>query len=101
MSTIASIAKKEDDFLCFRWGGEEYVFVGKITDNIHQIYKKLDAFRRTIENYSFNYKGHVLKVTMTIGLVPYESGMTGDNWFTSADRKLYDGKHSGKNKVVL
>jgi PleD family two-component response regulator len=75
--------------------------MGKTTDNIQQAYKKLDAFRQTIENHSFNYKGHVIKVTMTIGLAAYESGMTGDNWFTCVDQKLYDGKHSGKNKVVL
>jgi diguanylate cyclase (GGDEF)-like protein len=101
LSTIASLAQKEEDVLCCRWGGEEYIFMGKITDNINQVYKRLDVFRQSIESYSFNYKGYVIKVTMTIGLVAYEPGMTGDNWFTCADQKLYDGKHSGKNKVVL
>ncbi len=98
---IASLAKEEEDLLCCRWGGEEYIFIGRYFGDIELAQKRLDNFRRKVEGYPFSFEGKNLKVTMTIGLAAYEPGMNRDGWLSKADQKLYCGKQNGKNQVVV
>ena len=93
------IAKK--DVLCCRWGGEEFLYVGRITeDEGFDPFSFLDEFRKEIEGYPFDYEGRKFNVTMTFGLSFLKGGKDIDAAITDADEKLYAGKHSGKNKVV-
>ncbi|MBO4310876.1 MAG: diguanylate cyclase [Lachnospiraceae bacterium] len=83
-----------------RWGGEEFLFC--FTDlNLEQSYNVLDEMRRLIETRRFLFKENDIKVTLTIGLEEYYhiSGIEGT--ISSADKKLYEGKHSGRNRVVM
>ena len=61
---------------------------------------RLDQLRKSIEEHDFNYEGTHLKVTVTIGVAEYRQGDSIDEWIDSADMKLYEGKRSGKNRVV-
>ncbi len=47
------------------------------------------------------YDGNRIKLTITIGAAPYLENQTIDDWISAADKKLYIGKHSGKNQVVI
>ena len=85
-----------------RWGGEEFLISDWTSeDTAHVTQELLDHIRREIEKYPFKYEEQSLRMTMTIGAAWYKDGMTAAEWVNVADMKLYDGKTSGKNKVVM
>lgn len=88
-----------DTEIC-RWGGEEFLIVGKGND-LDKAYTLLDTFRKTIENYTFSDKGTDVKLTITIGLAAFEPDISMTEWINIADKKLYAGKYGGKNQVVV
>ena len=98
IARIASLNSK-DDFVS-RWGGEEFVVISKIDDDINNTVSKIDRIRLTIFENSFEYDAKALKCTVTIGVAKYEDDVTIDDWIKRADENLYHGKHSGKNKTV-
>ena len=82
-----------------RWGGEEFLFC--FSDlNLEQSVNILDGMRRVIETRKFLYKENEIRITITIGVEEYYhiSGIEGT--ISSADKKLYEGKQSGRNRVV-
>ncbi len=101
LKTIADIAKNNslDDFVS-RWGGEEFVVISKIEENIENTIKKLDNIRIEIENYNFKYKNKNIHSTITIGIASYEENDTLDSWISRADKNLYFGKNNGKNQTI-
>ena len=96
---IAEIAKNnsKDDFVS-RFGGEEFILITKIDENAEA---KIESLRRKIEDHIFKLNDIDIHATVTIGVSRYEDGMSIDDWIMKADKKLYDGKTSGKNKVVF
>ena len=101
LQTIASIAKDNslDDFVV-RWGGEEFIIISKIDESLENTYNKLDGIRNKIDSYQFEYNNKKLHCDITMGIAPYEDGCTLDDWISKADKKLYEGKNNGKNKIV-
>ena len=83
-------------FVC-RYGGEEFVAVVN-SDNYFEV---LENLRKTFENEVFEFEGKQHKITITIGATVYEKDMTLEKWVSSADERMYLGKNSGKNKVVI
>jgi diguanylate cyclase (GGDEF)-like protein len=61
----------------------------------------LENLRKTFENEVFEFEGKEHKITITIGATVYEKDMTLEKWVSSADERMYLGKNSGKNKVVI
>ena len=53
-----------------------------------------------MEQHHFLYEQQDLHLTITIGVAKYEEGMSLDEWVDTADKKLYIGKKSGKNRMV-
>jgi diguanylate cyclase (GGDEF)-like protein len=53
-----------------------------------------------VAEHPFWYEEQKLRVTVTIGFACYEEGQSLNEWINRADVKLYEGKCSGKNKVV-
>lgn len=82
-----------------RWGGEEFLFTFE-NMNIHQAYATLEILRLQIEKYNFQYKDQALKITMTFGVEEYSQIIGIESTISKADQKLYEGKKSGRNKVV-
>lgn len=82
-----------------RWGGEEFllIFEGK---NIEESLKILEDIMDDIRNMENEYDGQKVKVTMTFGLT---CGNTDDVTvlLRSADEKLYEGKTTGRNRIIL
>ena len=83
-----------------RWGGEEFLVIGRIGDGMESQLGLLERARRTIERHSLWYEEHRICVTVTLGVEPYNEGYTASEWINSADEKLYEGKKNGKNQVV-
>ncbi len=96
---VAEIAKNNssDDFVS-RFGGEEFIVITKIDDNA---VNKIDDIRRKIEEHIFKFEDKSIHATITIGVSKYDEGMSVDDWIMRADKRLYEGKTSGKNKVVM
>ena len=82
--------------LC-RWGGEEFLIC---TDGVSLDTSILELFRQAVERRKFTYEGIQLKLTITIGVANYEPGQSLDKWIQHADDNLYEGKRTGKNKIV-
>ena len=98
LKRIAEIASEvlTNSFVC-RYGGEEFVMVLNETE----AKDKLETFRKAIENEIFKFEKEEVKVTVTIGAAKYVADSTLENWIELADKNMYLGKKSGKNKVVM
>lgn len=105
LKTVAEIIKEScSDHIVCRWGGEEFLIV--VADPVrdesrNSVPALLEDIRRTIADKDFVYNDDtVINLTVTIGVAFYQSGQTVDEWINVADGRLYDGKQTGKNKVI-
>lgn len=80
-----------------RWGGEEFVILGMRSEVSEDVLEKL---RGNIAKIVFEYEEKRLSVTVTIGVSGFSPEYTTDTWVSAADKNLYIGKQSGKNRVV-
>lgn len=87
-----------------RWGGEEFVLVGReegAPGGEKSSRKVPESIRRKMEEKNFVYEGQSIKRTITIGMAEYVENQSIDDWINAADQKLYIGKNSGKNRLVV
>lgn len=82
-----------------RWGGEEFLFVLKGSEV--ECRKKTEIMRSAIEKIDFYYKNRRVKFTMTFGVQEHRLEMNIERTISMADDKLYKGKESGKNCVIV
>lgn len=82
-----------------RWGGEEFLLVFE-NMNLEKAHQLLQEILNDIRSLESEYNGHAVKVTMTFGLTP---GNTSDinALLRSADEKLYAGKATGRNCIMV
>lgn len=105
LKSVAEMIKEicGDRIVC-RWGGEEFVIVGSDDypdDKYGSPENLLEEIGKSVAIRSFEYNEKItVNMTVTIGLARYREGQTLDEWINLADRRLYRGKHSGKNQVV-
>lgn len=83
----------------FRWGGEEILIL--FNTNANYAYNSSERIRKGIEKNIVNYNETEIKITATLGLSVYRTGMSFQDMFTIADENLYKGKKQGKNKIIL
>ena len=88
------------DCVISRWGGEEFLILveGTVGGNGQEL---LERLREKVQNSNIVFEEKEIKVTLTAGLSDKDRNVSLDKWIMSADEKLYSGKHSGKNKVVV
>lgn len=82
-----------------RWGGEEFLAFLPETD-CSGAALLAERIRAAIEQEVFAYEGHQIRMTVTIGISDYLPGKTIDTLINEADMALYEGKNSGRNRVV-
>ena len=96
---ISKACKEDKHAVACRWGGEEFllIFAGKNGD---EAYLETEKLRTYIMNHPVTVKDSVINVTMTYGLAEYDFSGNIENTIKEADKKLYTGKESGRNRVV-
>lgn len=96
-SALADFMK--DKGTASRWGGEEFLLMFD-DDNGDEVYIQVEKLRSIIEKTEITYDNKQIPVTMTFGLQEYTSYQPLDYTINNADKKLYQGKQTGRNKVV-
>ena len=101
LKRVAEIATTvlNDSFVC-RYGGEEFVVVLS-DDEQHSFFDRLEVLRKNVEKEKFEFEKVKINITITIGVVNYIEGTSLEKWVEAADKKMYSGKNSGKNKTVI
>ena len=88
---------RETDYVC-RWGGEEMLLLIKAEKDV--ACHVAERIREDVEKTRVTVNGHNIGVTMTLGVSSYKPGDNIRSMVQKADICLYEGKNSGKNKVV-
>ncbi len=95
--TLRNNIKASDDII--RYGGEEFVVIAYRCDFIES--KKLgERLRKSIEKIKFKNIPE-LKITVSIGIAPYEPKEDISEAIQKADRAMYKAKMLGKNRVEI
>ncbi len=82
----------------FRWGGEEFLVLLPVPKE--EMVRQIEQIRCQIEKLEFASGLTKFGVTMTFGVAENHALMSCHQVVSSADRRLYVGKRSGKNQVV-
>ncbi len=82
-----------------RWGGEEFLVVLPGTD-VHHAKRLAERLRQRVGELSIAADDTPFGVTMTLGVANLLPGETSEQAIARADTALYDGKRSGRNRVV-
>lgn len=97
-SEILLSSIREIDFAA-RFGGEEFVCLLVNTD-VEKAVKVTERIRLKFSTYNFNDISPSLHATVSIGVSNFKQFSTIQETLTSADRRMYHAKKSGRNKVV-
>lgn len=83
-----------------RWGGEEFLL---LYDNLelNAAHAETEQLLQEIRSMAVDYEGQTIHITMTFGLA--EGGVNTNirTLLQTADAKLYEGKESGRNRIVI
>lgn len=83
-----------------RWGGEEFLFVFNDA-NGEKASAYLTELLEKIRKYDFTYYDEHIPLTMTFGMVEYTKEQGVASAIVEADKKLYQGKDAGRNRIVF
>lgn len=84
----------------FRWGGEEFLLVLPERD-LENTRCCLEGLIEEIRAAEFVSEGVKIKVTMTFGGAERDSHETYEQAINRADELLYNGKQSGRNRIIM
>lgn len=97
-ATIMADSLRETD-VTGRWGGEEFLILLPETDET-TAYKVAENIRKTVEESEVEYDGEIIKFTISIGIKYFENNELEINeLLNQVDKKLYQAKSEGRNKV--
>lgn len=83
-----------------RWGGEEFVSIILNVDR-ERLFDVANRMRMLIEQSVMTIGSDLIKVTVSIGATMANSEDTVEDIIRRADRLMYHGKISGKNRVII
>ncbi|WP_243361297.1 GGDEF domain-containing protein [Fundidesulfovibrio terrae] len=82
-----------------RWGGEEFLLFLPATGQ--EVASGIaERIRRSIRERAYSYDGRTLRLTATFGVSTVRGGESVTEVIRRADEALYEGKRSGRNRVV-
>jgi diguanylate cyclase (GGDEF)-like protein len=84
-----------------RVGGEEFAIV-MLNTRSNEAYDKAEAFRLQIAQMDFEYNGHKIPVTVSLGIAELENHRQSlDELVIFADDALYRSKNNGRNQTTI
>lgn len=86
-----------------RYGGEEFTVIMPLTTRDGMV-TVAERVRARVEEASCNWEGNELKVTISLGCASLEtaqSQLDGERLIEAADKKLYEAKEGGRNRVAI
>lgn len=99
-SALVKSTIRKDDIFC-RYGGEEFVILLPSTD-AKTAYELAERIRGLFENHKFDIQGNIIKQTISMGVSQLIPKMQGpDSLLEDADKKLYQSKTDGRNRVTI
>lgn len=85
--------------LAARWGGEEFLLLFPDC-NGDDAYVKLEHIGRKIKDMRVGKEDAEIGITMTFGLAEYDYSGELEDTIKEADRKLYQGKEQGRDRII-
>jgi diguanylate cyclase (GGDEF)-like protein len=99
LATLIRTAVRKDELLA-RYGGEEFALVLPEADPMQAI-RACERVRQVIETHAFVHDGQRIPVTVSVGLATTGGDVASvEDLFAIADRKLYEAKIGGRNRVA-
>jgi len=89
---------RKTDF-AFRYGGEEFLVILSNAD-IRNSSHIAEQIRKKLETVNFALKGNSFNVTASFGIASFENTDDAESVIKKADKRLYNAKETGRNKVV-
>lgn len=87
--------------LLARLGGEEFGILLRDSDTAHAV-PLVEQLRAQIAQHPLDYRGEQIPLSATFGMAEWpRDGSDGDQLYRCADRRLYCGKHQGRNQLVF
>lgn len=84
-----------------RWGGEEFVALLPETDSAGAA-NIAERLRKSVADNSFEFGGHKIGFTVSIGIAQYRSTETSvEGPLSRADQAVYDAKKAGRNRIAV
>ncbi len=99
VSKTLSDSVREMDIVA-RWGGEEFLVVMPNTP-VPGSELVAERLRSRVEMLELHVNGQALHVSITMGVALLNAGESCEQAIARADRALYDGKHAGRNRVMM
>ncbi|WP_019614508.1 diguanylate cyclase [Psychromonas ossibalaenae] len=91
---------RSEDF-CIRFGGEEFLIVGVFADAQTTI-DIAERIRTDVSQLLFSAEKKTFQVTLSAGIALYDNkSETFDDTIKRADKKLYESKQAGRNRVSI
>ena len=102
LQTLAALFREKagESYTVCRWGGEEFCFFlpGKNLDTAGAVMQDICVSTRRMP---LRFEAHEFSITITIGVEENDFVSPLDEILKAADRKLYMGKNSGRNQLVI
>jgi diguanylate cyclase (GGDEF)-like protein len=84
--------------IAFRYGGEEFALIMPET-GIKGATRLTERLRSEIEKRRVETDSGDLRMTVSIGIAQFRSGMSSEALLGNADEGLYNAKHNGRNQI--
>ena len=99
IATITKRAVRENDIVA-RWGGEEFLVLLKDCP-LQQATVIAEKLRSTIANHDFALRSGDILLTASLGIAEYAHRESPADFFTRADKALYQAKSKGRNRIAV
>lgn len=99
VASITAEQVKEKGYVC-RWGGEEILILLNNASE-ENTFRIAENIRRNVANQMFDLNEKWIHCSLTLGIAFHHSDEAVEETITRADYKLYRGKRSGKNVVIM
>jgi diguanylate cyclase (GGDEF)-like protein len=94
---LSSVSRAEDTFC--RYGGEEFAVLMPETQ-LSEAVERAENMRAMVERARFEFDGVSIPITISGGVAEAQpSQEESDEFVAAADRKLYDAKRGGRNRI--